>query len=206
MDDSDQSSDFVNQITLNFLINKNQLQKLNKLRKKEVEDEETNGLQENKERIVDLFTKLLNNDPPDDLLEDVKSCFNSFVKKSIYYLEIHDKNVSLQEERNEKIEEFKEDDDTNDDDDDNNNNNNNEDDDDEDEDDYDEQVQEPVIHVNKKYSKTQFVSAGVEDIQKLPLDWFNTTRQAYKTNQIIPRKREIVISSLNNLADTKRKI
>ena len=201
MDDTDQSSDFVNQITLNFLINKNQLQKLNKLRKKEVEDEETNGLQENKERIVELFTKLLNNDPPDDLLEDVKSCFNSFVKKSIYYLEIHDKNVSLQEERNEKIEEFKEDYDNN-----NNEDDYNEDDDEDDEDDYVEQVQEPVIQVNKKYSKTQFVSAGVEDIQKLPLDWFNTTRQAYKTNQIIPRKREIVIGSPNNLADPKRKI
>jgi hypothetical protein len=192
MDDSDQSCDLVNQITLNFLISKNQLQKLNKLRKKEDEDEETIDLHENKERILELFTKLLDNDPPDDLLEDVKGCFNSFVKKSVYYLEIHDKNVSIQEERNGKLKE-NQDDDIEDEE---------EEDEDEDEDGYEDQ--EPAIQVNKKYSKKQFVSGGVEDIQKLPLDWFNTTRQAYKTNQIIPRKKEIVIGSPNNLAEPKR--
>lgn len=205
MDDSDQSSDFVNQITLNFLINKNQLQKLNKLRKKEDDDEETFGLQENKDRVLELFTKLLDNDDPDDLLQDVKICFNGFVKKCIYYLEIHDKNVSIQEERNEKIiteNEYPKEDDEDEYDEDNEDNEDNEED--------NQEEEEPAIQVNQKYSKKHVVSKGVEDIQKLPLDWFKTTRQAYKTNQIIPRKKEIVLNDPvpfpNNLADTKRKI
>ena len=46
-----------------------------------------------------------------------------------------------------------------------------------------------------KYSKKNKASNGVEDIHKLPVDWFNSTRQNYKINQIIPRKKEIVIDN-----------
>jgi hypothetical protein len=53
---------------------------------------------------------------------------------------------------------------------------------------------EPVKKLNTKYSK-KTVSNGVEDIHKLPLDWFNSTRQNYKINQIIPRKKEIIIDN-----------
>jgi hypothetical protein len=42
------------------------------------------------------------------------------------------------------------------------------------------------------------MSNGVEDIHKLPLDWFNTTRQNYKQNQIIPRKKEIIFDNLSS--------
>ena len=51
-----------------------------------------------------------------------------------------------------------------------------------------------VKKLNTKYSK-KTVSNGVEDIHKLPLDWFNSTRQNYKINQIIPRKKEIIIDN-----------
>ena len=41
-----------------------------------------------------------------------------------------------------------------------------------------------IIKKHLKYSKKHNVSNGVEDIHKLPLDWFNATRQNYKQNQI----------------------
>lgn len=215
MDDLD-SNDFVNQVTLNLLINKTQLQKLNKMRQNE--DSLKNNVIYNRDKISDLFNELLNNNQPDDLLEDVKASFNNFIEKSIYYLEIHDKNVNIQKERDEntntlafikdelevdelnnddidKIDEFEDVEDVEDVEFEN--------------EEYFEDPQKSVIKANKKYSKHSFVKDGVDDIQKLPLDWFNTTRQAYKKNQIIPRKKEIVInntSSTNNFLDQKRKI
>ena len=45
----------------------------------------------------------------------------------------------------------------------------------------------------------------IEDIQKLPLDWFQNVRQSYKTNKIIPRKREIVFQD-ETFRDQKKKI
>ena len=132
----------------------------------------------------------------------LRAVLMGLLKKCIYYLEIHDKNVNIQEERNEIIEEDPDDEDPDDED---PEDHDDEDPDDEDPDDdlgdevkecynYNESIEEePAIRVNKKYFKKHFVSGGVEDIQKLPLDWFKSTRQAYKTNQIISRKKEIVI-------------
>jgi ABC-type Zn2+ transport system substrate-binding protein/surface adhesin len=140
----------------------------------------------------------LNNDRPDDLLEDVKTCFDAFIEKSIYYLEIHDKNTDIQNERNN----LKEEDIFFDDDDDNDHDNDDDDNDDDDNDDDDDDNEEPVLRVHAKYSNNN-TSNGVEDIHKLPLDWFNTTRQNYKINQIIPRKKEIII---DNSSLKKKKI
>ena len=89
-------NDYVNQLTLNFLISKTQLNKLNKLKQKEFDLKPMYD----KDRITNLFNKLLNNNKPDDLLEDVQTCFDAFIEKSIYYLEIHDKNADIQNERN----------------------------------------------------------------------------------------------------------
>ena len=76
---------------------------------------------------------------------------------------------------------------------------------DEDEDDLiEEYFEEPYVKVTAKYSNNKVTkSKGVEDIHKLPLDWFNTTRQNYKINQIIPRKKEIII---DNKSIEKKKI
>jgi hypothetical protein len=179
--DPNDPNDYINQLTLNFLISKTQLNKLNKLKQKEIDPKPMYD----KDRITDLFNKLLNNNKPDDLLEDVRTCFDAFIEKSIYYLEIHDKNKNIQNERNDQIEEdydFEEDDEDDEDE---------EDEEDFEEDDDFEEEDMPSAKVTTKYNK----SKGVEDIQKLPLDWFNTTRQNYKINQIIPRKKEIIFDN-----------
>jgi|688.fasta_scaffold75594_7 hypothetical protein len=199
---------FVNEITLNFLISKNQLQKLNKMKQKETLPEHNYD----KDRVTELFNKLLNNNRPDDLLEDVKTCFDAFIEKSIYYLEIHDKNINIQNDRNDQIE--KEDCDDEDCDEEDDEDCDEEDDEEDDEDcdeeeeedliNNDEYFEEPVVKVTAKYSNNKVTkSKGVEDIHKLPLDWFNTTRQNYKINQIIPRKKEIII---DNSSLKKKKI
>ena len=196
------SNDFVNQVTLNLLINKTQLQKLNKMRQNE--DSLKNNVIYNRDKISDLFNELLNNNQPDDLLEDVKSSFDNFIEKSIYYLEIHDKNINIQKERdgNTNILAFIKDeldvDELNDDNVDVDVDVDEIEDFEFDNEEYFEDPQESVIKANKKYSKHSFVKEGVDDIQKLPLDWFNTTRQAYKLNQIIPRKKEIVINNTSS--------
>lgn len=198
---------YVNQLTLNFLISKTQLQKLNKLKQKEIISEP----KYDKKRIHQLFNQLLDNERPDDLLEDVKTCFDAFIEKSIYYLDIHDKNEIIQNERTNNVEEdgikedinFQYEEDMNDDI--NFEEENNEQDDEDDQEyenineEYFEEPKKPIPNKKNlyakphpKYSKNS-KSIGVENIQKLPLDWFNTTRKNYEINKIIPRKKEVII-------------
>jgi hypothetical protein len=194
---SNLDNDYINQLTLNFLISKTQLNKLNKLKQKDISQKY------DKERVCKLFNKLLNDDKPSDLLEDVKTSFDAFIEKSIYYLEIHDKNETIQNERNsEKEYDIKEDinyDDKDEDEEDDDKDEDDREDEDDDEDAVvaDEYFEEyrPVITQKSKYSKQNRGSNGVDDIQKLPLDWFNTTRQTYKINQIISRKKEIIVDN-----------
>ena len=58
MDEID-SNNYINQLTLDFLISKNQLQKLNKLRQKETSF--SDNVVYDKSRISKLFSDLLNN-------------------------------------------------------------------------------------------------------------------------------------------------
>ena len=58
------------------------------------------------------------------------------------------------------------------------------------------------IIVKNKYTNQ---SHGVDDIQKLPLNWFENLRQNYKQNNIIPRKKEATISE-EAFRDVKKKI
>jgi hypothetical protein len=189
MSDEEQDNTYLNQLTLNFLISKNQLQKLNKLKQKEqiLEPEY------DKERIHKLFNQLLNNNKPVDLLEDVKTCFDAFIEKSIYYLETHDKNEIIQNELTTSISDeddikndikddidFEEEEDIKD---------------DIDFEEEEEIIKKEVVKSYTKYSNKNKASNGVEDIHKLPVDWFNSARQNYKINQIIPRKKEIVIDN-----------
>ena len=67
-----------------------------------------------------------------------------------------------------------------------------------------EHIHQPTVIVKTKYKKPTN-SVGVDDIQKLPLDWFQNVRQSYKTNKIIPRKREIVFQD-ETFRDQKKKI
>jgi hypothetical protein len=93
------SDDLVNQLTLNFLISKNQLQKLNKKMKEDNSQMIKNDKEIYGSRVIDLFNSLLVNEHPNDLLFDVKSSFELFLNKSIYYLKAHDNNILLEKER-----------------------------------------------------------------------------------------------------------
>ena len=94
------SEDFVNQLTLNFLINKNQLKKLYKKSKEDNDKTKQVKILFWKDRLIRLFTQLIENEPPDDLLFEVKTIFESFVDKSIYYFEAHDKSIKIESDRN----------------------------------------------------------------------------------------------------------
>jgi hypothetical protein len=180
------SEDYVNQLTLNFLISKSQLEKLNKKRNN---DKQT-GLQIDKakfrEPVLELFNRLFDDDAPTDLLHDVRDSFDLFITKSIYYLKIREQDTLNEDELDDDVDELDDelvkdelvkdelDDDV----------------------DEDLDVLEPIItNVYKKRPNKTKLTSGSESIQKLPLDWFNNTRQNYKMTQILPRKKEIIINS-----------
>ena len=93
------SDDLVNQLTLNFLISKNQLQKLNKKVKDNSDQIKVKEIQKYRKRIIALFNNLLDCQPPDDLLFEVKLACDSFIDKSIYYFKAHDNSIQLENER-----------------------------------------------------------------------------------------------------------
>ena len=47
-----------------------------------------------------------------------------------------------------------------------------------------------TLIVRKKTNTKTSNSTGVDDIQKLPLDWFQSVKQTNKQNKIIPRQKE----------------
>ena len=238
------SDDFINQLTLNFLISKNQLQKLNKKVKENSNQIKIQEIQKYRKRITTLVNNLLEYQPPDDLLFEVKLAFDTFVDKSIYYFKAHDNSFKLENERLNKdiihddIDFEKEENDKEEEDDEE------QDKDDEKEDDEiqekDEEVQEKYNEVQEKdddiqdkdietqdkdleaqekdeeksiYKHNNIIvknkytnqSRGVDDIQKLPLNWFQNVRQNYKQNHIIPRRKESTISE-EAFQDVKKKI
>ena len=200
------SNDLVNQLTLNFLISKTQLQKLNKKIKDTSDQERLREINKYNERIKNLFCDLLVCQPPDDLLLEVKNTFDSFIDKAIYYFKAHDNNIEFEMERTdikedidyereereiekgnykereegqeEELEEEQELEDTS------------------------KHIRNPVI-VKSKYNTTQ--SLGVNDIQKLQYNWFENVQQNYKKNKIIPRKKEPIIVN-QHFRDVKKKI
>lgn len=254
------SEDYVNQLTLNFLMSKTQLAKLNKKIAKDTSDNLKSDKAIFREDIKTLFNKLFDNDIPSDLLGDVKDCFDHFIDKSIYYIKLHNDNIKNNEsnESNKQIREnncdYEQEDDEQD-----------EQEEDEDEDDYeinDDQIYEKNVSneitgiiqddsddevmnndeinddevmsnddevmnnaeilddkvkiinevedvVIKKYKYKRSLesntrekksrqkglanSNGVDDIHKLPVDWFHNVRQNYKLTQILPRKKELFI-------------
>ena len=213
------SEELVNKITLNFLISKQQLQKLNK----KIQENEENNRKSDKEiyenRIKELFLDLLVNHPPEDLLQEVKTGFDYFLDKCIYYFKIHDNNLSIENERNETVQENEniEEEQENNEEENNEEENNQEDYDnnEQEEEENEEEEEEEEIKISKKYEPGQtrgtmvnndtvsvfkkynksntLKTQGVDDIQKLPLDWFQHVRTNYEKNKIIPRKKEVLI-------------
>jgi hypothetical protein len=159
------SEDYVNQLTLNFLISKSQLEKLNKKRN----NDKQSGLQIDKtkfrEPVLELFNRLFDDDAPPDLLHDVRDSFDLFITKSIYYLKIREQNLDsdLKEEDFVEEQDFVEEEDV--------------------EEDFEEEEDvEEVTNVYKKRPNKTKLTSGAESIQKLPLDWFTKS-------QIISRKK-----------------
>jgi len=201
------SNDLVNQLTLNFLISKTQLQKLNKKVKETSDQERLREIQQYNERIKNLFCDLLVCQAPDDLLFEVKNTFDNFIDKSIYYFKAHDNNNELEMERSdikedidydrelekgleeEELEGQEEEEEE-------------EEGQEEEEEELSNPIHNPVI-VKSKYNTTN--SVGVNDIQKLPFNWFENVHQNYKKNQIIPRKKEPIIVD-THFSDVKKKI
>ena len=215
------SDDLVNQLTLNFLISKNQLQKLNKKVKENSNEIKVKEIQKYRKRITTLFNNLLDYQPPDDLLFEVKLAFDAFIDKSIYYFKAHDNSIQLENERlNKDIihddidfdkEDWEERDgegyidepmDTNETMDTDETMDTNE--------TMDTEEKEKSVYnnnniiVKNKYTKSSH-SIGVDDIQKLPLNWFQNVRQNYKQNNIINKKKEVTISE-QAFRDVKKKI
>ena len=203
------SDDLVNQITLNFLISKSQLHKLNNKIKQKEQETMKSDKEIYKDQINELFTKCLNDEFPNDLLQDVRNSFTYFIEKSVYYLKLKadrtddsgDKNLeaeSLEEELsdNEKDEDISD--------------NEAEEDEDEDEDETEsleteslevetenlEEEYEEDVKPQRVYKKTTKPShsEGVDDINKLPLDWFTKVKyqtQKQKQNQNLIEKKNI---------------
>jgi len=254
------SEDYVNQLTLNFLMSKTQLAKLNKKIAKDTSDNLKSDKAMFRQDIITLFNKLLDNDIPSDLLGDVKDCFDHFIDKSIYYIKLHNDNIK-NNESNEPDEQIRENDYDYDDEDENDEDEDeDEHEDDEDKDEYEYEINDENIRdvnvsneiagiiqedsddevmnndeicddevmnkveivddkvkiinevedvVIKKYKYKKALesntrekntkqkglasSNGVEDIHKLPVDWFHNVRQNYKITQILPRKKELFI-------------
>ena len=250
------SEDFINQLTLNFLISKHQLQKLNKKVKENADTSRKTDKELYGQRITKLFNDLLVNEPPDTLLQDVQIGFDLFMDKCIYYLKAVDNNDLFEKARtddypsdniihddidyekegnsiergNYKEEDLKwgvrgfpvkED--------------GSEEEEDSEEEGSEEEEEEdggvnpvvkggikpvkedggvlnpveyggirglPVVK-HKLYKKN--TSVGVDDIQKLPLDWFQNVKENYKKNQIIPRKKYITFEE-QPFRDPKKKI
>ena len=222
------SDDLVNQITLNFLISKQQLQKLNKRIKQKEEDKMKTDMEIYKDKFVELFLKMTNNELPSDLLEDVNHSYNYFVEKAIYYLKMKESSNLDSEASNKVVEDFdassenedldaesRESEEDLEDEEDDKTEDLEEDELNEEEEDLEEELKiktSPIAAIKetryKKFTNTK--SKGVDDIQQLPLDWFSKVRQTYKQNQIIPRhkdkeNKDVVLESPTNYKNTEKK-
>ena len=97
------SNELVDQLTLNLLISKTQLQKLNKKIKETTDNNRKTDKEIYGERIKELFSDLLVDNKPEDLLQDVETGFQFFLDKCIYYFKVRDTNKSLEEEEEQDV-------------------------------------------------------------------------------------------------------
>lgn len=90
------SQSFVDQITLDLLLNKEMMGKhVMKQREKLIDKQDFEFY---KKRILNLFEELTNNDYPENLSPDVKYAYDTFIKSTIQYFKVLDNNDLLQEE------------------------------------------------------------------------------------------------------------
>lgn len=90
------SNSYINQITLDCLLNKETMGKhIMKQREKQINKEELNFY---RKRIYNLFKEIISNKQPLDMPPDVKYAYDTFIKASINYFKVADNNDLLQEE------------------------------------------------------------------------------------------------------------
>lgn len=105
------SESYINQLTLNCLVNKNQLFKLNKYRNIVNLNVGSNLINndDDKLKLKNLFLQLLDNNPPENLPSSVTCAYENFINKSLFYLNVN-KNNEEHDNNNEPNEEsFEED-------------------------------------------------------------------------------------------------
>ena len=90
------SQSYVNQLTINCLVNKEMINK--HVDKKKLSKEEKEEFKFYRKRTYNLFKELINGMPPQDLLPDVKYAYDNFVKASIHYFKTADNNDIIQAE------------------------------------------------------------------------------------------------------------
>ncbi len=90
------SQSYVNQLTINCLVNKEMINK--HVDKKKLSKEEKEEIKFYRKRIYNLFKELINGAPPNDLLPDVKYAYDNFLKASIHYFKTADNNDIIQAE------------------------------------------------------------------------------------------------------------
>jgi len=93
---------FVNQVTLDCLLNKEMYNKYNKHIKGKKAN--TNSKEERKfykKRCFNLFKNIITGNDPDDLLPDVKYAYDNFIHSCIHYFKTIDTNDLIQAEYNE---------------------------------------------------------------------------------------------------------
>ena len=90
------SESFVNQITLDCLLNKEMYSKhLRSTKTKQINKEERKFY---RKRIYNLFKEIISGNPPKDLAPDVKYSYDNFVNSSIQYFKTVDNNDIIQSE------------------------------------------------------------------------------------------------------------
>jgi len=90
------SDSFVNQITIDCLLNKDMYNKhLRNKKSRQINKEERKFY---RKRTYNLFKEIINGKPPNDLAPDVKYAYDSFVNSAIQYFKIIDNNDIIQSE------------------------------------------------------------------------------------------------------------
>jgi len=90
------SDAFVNQVTLDCLLNKQMYG--NYLRSKEVKQQNKEDIKFYRKRACNLFKEMINRNDPEDLLPDVKYAYDNFINSTIHYFKTIDRNDIIQSE------------------------------------------------------------------------------------------------------------
>jgi hypothetical protein len=90
------SQAYINQLTINCLVNKDMISK--HVNKKQLKKEQKEEIKFYRKRTYNLFKEMINGTPPEDLLPDVKYAYENFVNASIHYFKTIDTNDIIQAE------------------------------------------------------------------------------------------------------------